>query len=255
MSEVDNFFNGLPSNQVTKANIFEEPEETLGKEDKGDEGEGRKNRRERRQDIRDKQKDDMIVALNDRIIELSKPQNSTQTTSDNVPAEWIALYGDTPEAKKAWDVNKILIDRAKSEARDEAVKELEGRRTAELEEQKKFENQIDSELETLEDEFNIDLTSDSPAARKTRREFLGLVQNLSPKDDDGTILSYADFGETFKMYQKTKETKGSETLDRQKEIASRSMAKGNSGAGDLPVHDGPITFETARKHIAQALKS
>jgi hypothetical protein len=259
MSEIDKFFEGLPSEDRREADIFnEKPEADLAKgteppvEGEGSVEERKKNRRERRREDREKSKDDMLVALNDRIIELSKPKNSDKEfkPSSEVPSEWIALYGDTPEARKAWDVNLVLLNRAKQEAKEEAISEFKNEQESAAKEQKKFESFIDNSLEDLEDDFGVDLTSDAPAARKARREFLEMIQDLSPKDDAGTIIGYADFEKTFKLYQDSRKQDKNSSTDKRKELAARSMTKGsNSPSLDQNNQDGPITWDTAKKAI------
>lgn len=251
MNETEKFFEGLPSEDKQLANIFNEkkPDEKPlpgeGTESKGDEDEeetkeSRKNRRERRLEERMQEKDDMLLALNERVIELSEAAKLKQefTISDQEPpAEWIALYGTTQESKDAWKVQASLFAKATATAKEEALREFRDEQQKAVEEQKHFESLIDQELESLEDEYDIDLTSNAPSARKNRREFLELVQDLSPKDESGAITNYADFGKTFEVYQKTRQKeKPSETVNKQKELAARSMQKpeGQGKEGKLP---------------------
>lgn len=263
MNEIDKFFDDLPSQDKLVADVFDEenpekvPVEGEPKTpEEGDESEAskeaRKNRRERRLEEKLQRSQQMNIELNERVKVLSETkQFQTEfKPSNDMPAEWIALYGDTPEAKRAWQMNESLINRAKKEAKDEALQEFESKQNKAVQEQKQFEGLIDSELESLEDDFNVDLTSNAPAARKARREFLEMVQDLSPKDEEGNITSYADFGKTFENYQKIKKTEKvpDPTVNRAKELASRSMSKSSSNSNQ-DVIDGPITFETARRAI------
>lgn len=266
MSEIQKFFEDLPGEDKREADVFnEKPEEKPApvegeetvpeKEEDEDSKEVRKNRRERRLEDKLRRKDEMLIALNERVIELSEQQKLAQEfkPTDDVPAEWIALYGDTPEAKRAWQLNQSLIHRAKEEGKQEAIQEFESKQQRQIEEQKKFENHIDSELESIEDDFDVDLTSNTPAARKARREFLEMVQELSPKDEEGNIISYADFGKTFEVYQRTRQKeKTPEVVNKQKELASRGINRAPSaGANDAP--EGPINFKTARQAIGRML--
>lgn len=235
-NEVEKFFEGLPSEDKQLADVFNEKpkEETPEKEEEKVSDFRVKNRADRRLYDALQRERESNIALAAKLETLSEVQKFTQDTklSNEVPAEWIALYGDTPEAKKAWQMEERLISRAKEEAKAEALEEFESRQNRVVQEQKQYEQQIDSELEALEDTYNVDLTSNAPSARKARREFLEMVQSLSPKDEAGNIADYADFSSTFEVYQKTRQQdKSSETSGRQKELASRSMQRGGGDEG------------------------
>ena len=243
-TELDKFFEGLPSEDKQLADVFnDKPKEEapVQGEEPEDDGEVRKNRRHRRLEEALQKERESNIALAARIETLSEVQKFTQETTKTgeVPHEWIALYGDTPEARRAWEMEERLISRAKEEAKNEALEEFENRQNKVVQEQKQYESLIDSELESLEDTYNVDLTSNAPSARKARREFLELVQSLSPKDEAGNIADYADFGSTFEVYQKTRQSeKSSETSNKQKELASRSMQK-PGGDSNIPTQITP----------------
>ncbi len=265
MNEVDKFFDELPSEDRKGADVFNDSKEekpvvkTEDGAEKLEDREARKNRRERRQDAKLEAKDAMIEALNDRVKQLSQSEStkfqSEFKSSGEVPSEWIALYGDSPEAKRAWQMNEVLLNKAKQEAKDEALKEFESRQSASSQAARQAEEFIDQSLEDLEDKYNVDLTSKAPAAAKSRREFLGLVEELSPKDSDGLILAYADFDKTFEIYQNSRKSeKAADTTNRQKELAGRSMNRGGGAAGS-EIPEGPINFQTARTAIRKMLNS
>jgi len=262
MTEIDKFFEGLPGEEKAPADVLDDkpeegqaPAEGKPNPEEGEEGEdntqARKNRRERRLEQKYNETRDMNIALNERIKVLSEAKQFQQEfkPSEDVPSEWTALYGDTPEAKKAWQMNQVLINRAKEEAKAEALTEFNNIQQKAIDDQKKFESVIDTELETLEDDFDVDLTSNAPAARKARREFLELVQKLSPKDEEGNIISYADFGSTFEIYQTSKKDKPSEITNRAKELAARNMGRAPNANAQQQVPQGPMNFQSARKAI------
>lgn len=229
MNELEKFFEGLPKPEEPIANFGDEavkeaPEE--GEKEKDEEvQETRKNRRHRRLEEALQRERESNIALNARIQALSEfTQKQSNPEPGEVPAEWIALYGDTPEARKSWEMEERLLARAREQAKLEIIEELEARQTKALEVQRQEEQFIDSQLEEIEEMYNLDLTSNAPAANKARREFLEMIQTLSPKNESGEIIEYADFPSTFEIYQKTRPAKKtSETVSRQKELASRSM--------------------------------
>lgn len=243
-TELDAFFNGLNNPQgkpdeITTPPAAKEGEgaaqaQTIpekGKDGEGDgEGEGnepRKNRRHRRLEEQLRRERESNIALNERI-KFYAQQSNTAPAADT-DARLLQIFGDSDEGKLlAKNFGKVLSEKT-AEAKELALKEFREEQQRIAAEQKQFESMIDSELENLEDEYDVDLTSDAPAARKARREFLELVQNLSPKDENGTITAYADFETTFEIYQKTKtQEKPNATVTRAKEIASKTMQSSSS---------------------------
>lgn len=256
-NEVQKFFDELPSEDKKEADIFDdkpaEPkasEEDLGKPDAGDDEEKpHKNRRHRRLESDLQRERESNIALNERVRVLSEiraqenaPQNGSVT---EMPPEWEALFGDSPESQKAWAMQSRLIQGIKEEVRSDTIREFETRQAQEEAEEREYSDFIDNELESLEDNFNVDITSDSPKARKTRREFLELVQSLSPKDESGNIIGYTDFNSTFDVYQRTKEEEKSETVSKQKEMSARSMQK--SGGAIQPSRNPTPGFHGWKK--------
>lgn len=236
-NEIDKFFNDLPKKDVTDANVFND-KAPAGQaapapvKDADDEGDVRKNRRHRRIEAELQRERESNIAMAERIKVLSEMDKFAKDTDGLVNPDIAKMFADTPEGKEnALRLSQTLRS-MKDEAKSEALKEIESRQAQTVREQREYETLIDNELESLEDEHNIDLTSDAPQARKARREFLELVQHLSPKDEDGNVTGYADFGATFEQYQKTSaQVQNIETSNRQKELASRSMQRSGTNNG------------------------
>lgn len=249
-SEVDKFFGDLPSEETKQVDIFEkegapapEDKEKEGSEksNEGDDlekgGEPRKNRRHRRLEEQLQKEREARLIAEAKAEGRSEAERFTRDTQTQVPVKWLQIYGDTPESRAAWAIQKELFDEQAKAVREATLQEVEAREKKRVDEQKQFESFIDGELEGLEDEYNVDLTSDAPAARKARREFLELVAELSPKGEDGAITAYADFDAAWKQYRKGRnEKKPDLTAERRKELASRSLDP-NSGGGDPPQRD------------------
>lgn len=144
----------------------------------------------------------------------------------------ITLFGADENGKKAAQITQSLLEDTAKRARAEALEDFQTsqREAANLVRQNSV--FIDSQLEELEDESGVDLTSDSPAGRKNRTEFLDMWEKFSPKGEDGLIQEYADANEVFNVF---KETRKSGTNAPNKALASRGMARGgptNQSLGD-----------------------
>lgn len=231
MSEIDEFFKGLPSQDKTAADVFQDKpkddtEEVPPKAEEIEE-EPRKNRQHRRLEEKLQRERESNIALAERIKVLSEVEDSKrEALADGLDPDFIRVFGDSDQGREVARIMANKISAAQEATEQRTIQRIEAKQAQAIEEQKQYESLIDSELEALEDEYNVDLTSDAPKARKERREFLELIQNLSPKDSNGTITGYADFGSTFDIYQKTRtQDKSPETITRQKELASRSMQR------------------------------
>lgn len=235
---VDEFFNSLPSEDKKGQDIFEDGKSTNAEKKPEPEKEKEiepeevpdeiKNRRHRRLEEKLQAERESNIALAERVKILSEQDKFTKETS--IDPRIGKLFDTSTDLGKenAQRLADLLSDYS-TKAKEEALREIADKQLEEKEEQKSYENFIDKGLESLEDRYNIDLTSDAPQARKARREFLEMVEKLSPKDDEGSITGYADFDSTYEIYKE----KHTEKIDnsRQKEIASRSMQKSNSSSG------------------------
>lgn len=251
-NEVEKFFGNLPAEDKQESDIFRPTEqvETQAPE-KEDEDEPRKNRRHRRLEDALQRERESNIALNERVRTLAEIAQERQGEKENmrVDERFVRLFGDNETGKEISRHFTEILAETKAEAEENAVQRFNQQQIDAQEQQKEYESLIDDHLEELEDAYNIDLTSDAPRARKTRREFLELVQSVSPKDENGTITDYADFGSTFEMYQKTREEKPDESLNRRKEIASRSMQRSGNYSAATPVPAGRMSFSRAKNEI------
>lgn len=131
------------------------------------------------------------------------------------------IYGtDSPEAVQATEILKSAMRGLEDSATERAYARLQEENRKAHEEEQRAEQQIDSMLEELEDEYKVDMTSNA----QTRTAFLKLMERMSPKDANGNIIAYADHHAVYEMYQ----TKLPKPDNRAKELASRSMTQ--SGA-------------------------
>lgn len=254
-NEVNKFFEELPSEDKQEADIFntnptEKVEPEIPVKEEGDE-EPRKNRRHRRIEAQLQEERETSIALNERVRTLSEmlQERNTDKSTMAVDERLARLFGADENGKEiSRHFTQILAD-TKTEAEENALNRFNQQQQQVVEQQKEYESFIDDQLESLEDEHGVDLTSDAPKARKARREFLEMVQDLSPKDRDGTITDYADFGSTFDVYQRTHTEKPDESINRRKEIASRSMQRSGNSGGYEQAPTGPMTFARAKEQI------
>lgn len=258
MNEVDKFFGELPSEDKREQDIFntKSTEEVVPPKDPvdADEDEPRKNRRHRRLEEALQRERESNIALNERVRTLAEMTEARNSEKENLKVDerFVRLFGDNEQGKEISRHFTQILAETKFEAKEEAIREFEQQQVETVQQQRQYEQLIDDQLESLEDAYNIDLTSDAPKARKARREFLELVQDLSPKDEDGTITDYADFDSTFQVYQKTSQERPDDSQNRRRDIASRSLGRtNNSVPTEMP--KGRMDFARAKNEINKLL--
>lgn len=242
-SEVEKFFDGLP-NQSNEplADVFAAEEEAPKNEEAPGEGneeasaaseegeEPRKNRRHRRLEAQLEKEREARIAAEARAKALAESGGGHQVDNSLDP-RLVRMYGaDNVEAAQ---IHQDLLTDYATKAEERAFERMKAQREAEEQEKAQFESLITSELEGIEDEYDVDLTSNAPKAAKNRRDFLDLVEKLSPKDAQGRVTAYADFHETWELFQaKQASAAKAAPASRAKEIAARSMSQsgGNSQA-------------------------
>lgn len=247
VSEAQKFFDSLPSEKdEEKFDFFQKPEgqevkEPEPKEEEPkevvpekDEEEPRKNRQERRRE-QNRFWEEQLARERERAerleTELLKRAAPTQEETD---ARLTRLFGDTPQGKEASRIVSELL----KETEERAVapyRELSAERQAELEAESTFTEQIEDGIETIEDTYGIDLSSRS--ARQMRSDFLDFVDELSPED------SLVNFDKAWSLFQQTqKAPKDAETIQRKKEIASRSIQRSTTARPEVKTM--PVSFDT-----------
>ncbi len=134
------------------------------------------------------------------------------------------IGNDTNEKVSAIKDFKKVLASVKEEAKLEAKRELEAVREAERQEELNAQRQLNEAFESIEENYNVDLSSNNAQAKKTRNEFIEFVQKVAPKDENGDIKDYPDFNATFELFTEMKKS-SNVSNSRAKELSTRSMAR------------------------------
>lgn len=193
----------------------------------------RDNREARRAKAALQQEREANIALNARLEAMTEAQKFARDTKDvKVDESLLTLYGSDDNGRRAAEITQRLLDKTKADARAEALElfqEEQRKAQAEVGAQEKV---LDEMLEQVEDEYDVDLTSNTPQAKKARQGFLSLLEEVSPKDREGNVKDFADPVATFKLLR-SQQSSSPET-NRAKDLSSRSMVRtGSSGDSKL----------------------
>lgn len=157
-----------------------------------------------------------------------------QEVADDIklPSSFIKLVGNDTEEKR--EVLKDLSNyfgTLKGEARQEFLQELKQQQQQQVEADKKAQNELNEYFEEIEETYNVDLSSKSATAKKTRSEFIDYVRKIAPKNEDGEVSGFPDLVAAYETFQElSKRTAPS----RAKELASRGLTRSTDAAPALP---------------------
>ena len=145
----------------------------VGDEDK------KADRKFRKEFFQEKQKRE---ALEQRLADLEKAPVRETKKSQEVPKWWSDLYGSEEKSKQGYEVWETAQQDREQGLIDKALKTIQARETQDSVAVKKEEENIDAEFDSFEENSDINLTA------KDKVELLNIVDEFTPKDDDGNYL-------------------------------------------------------------------
>ncbi len=233
---LDQFSEEFPSQEGDNNKEFGDASTSLDAPEKGREEEGNddeekapKNRHIRRLEAKLNKEREANIHMAARLqaqSEIDRFRNETRGQS--IDERLLTLYGNDDNGRKAAEITQSLLEDTAKRAREDALHEFRSIQEKEAEQVDVETDYINDQLESLEEDSGMDLTGNSPSARKNRSEFLDFLERLSPKDEDGDVKEYADFSSTFSLWTNRRTTNS--PANRQKELASRGMTSSGSGA-------------------------
>lgn len=211
--------------------IFEQPlnPEQGGGEQQGDAGYSSeddetklRNRRERRLAAKLQQEREAGIEMAARLRAITEAQQLRQDPDADTLQSIERIYGtDSPEAKEATQLLKNALQGVEERATERAIALMREEQQAAKQQVAQAEQEVESILEELEEEYNIDLTTNDTA----RASYLKLLERMSPKDRDGNITQFADHHAVWDVYQSRQKPP---VDNRAKDLSARSMVQ--SGA-------------------------
>lgn len=178
----------------------------------------------------------------ERVIErVSEVEKFTKETSDDDFPLVRVIGNDTPEKVQAVKDLKKYLDGVEERGAQRALKELEQRSLAEQREDREAENELTQGFESVEEQFGVDLTSNTPTAKKFRSDFVDFITRVAPKDEYGQVTDYPDFQETFQLFRDINKPVA-QSNNRAKELASRSIQR--SGDASVVPKNKEINWKT-----------
>lgn len=151
------------------------------------------------------------------------PEPERQEVKDNDDFYDRLIGNDTPEKVSMIKEAKARDERRLQEAEERAFNRLSAKEQEEVQADKEAEEELSSAFDSIEETYDVDISSNNPQAKKTRQEFISFVEKIAPKDRDGEIVDYPDMLSAFETWSEMK--KSTAQPSRAKELANRGLSR------------------------------
>jgi hypothetical protein len=238
----DEVFKDLVDKEKAENPQAEKP--TSGK----DEEEKPKTRRYRRLEQKMKEIEEMNIALNERVKVLSELEKYQKEHEGDVDPDLVKVFGTTDDGKALTSVFQKKFKEIEERAQEAALSKIQEQEAMLSREDAENSDTIDSAFDSIEEKYGVDLSGSTKQSKDLRNGFLDFIAAVSPKDENGEIVEYADMERSFDTYsQLYARNKPREVSDRQKELASRTMTHSGQSVPESP--KGPVTFKTVSRFL------
>jgi hypothetical protein len=151
---------------------------------------------------------------------------------DVIGAFTTIIGNDTPEKVKALAALEKTLNGADERASKKAIERFQQQMQEQQQQQAEQDNaamaELDEAFESIEENYNVDLSSNAASAKQLRAQFIDYVRKIAHKDENGEVDQFPDMDAAFEAFQ---ERNKRAPASRAKELASRGMARSNDTTG------------------------
>lgn len=172
------------------------------------------------------------------------------STEDEITDVLTRIIGnDTPEKLQGVKDLRKVLGGLEEKGAQRALQQLEERADKERERDVKAQQELNDAFEEVEENYNVDLSSNTAQAKKMRSEFVDYVRKIAPKDrETGEVIGYPDMLTAFEEFQE-RQKRAVPTAARAKALASRGMVRSNDASNT------PQPRDTSWKGVEKLLSS
>ncbi len=182
-----------------------------------------------------------------------KPEVREVETKQEVDDYYTRLIGnDTPEKVAMIREAQARDERMLQQAEERAFNRLSRVEQEAMKADQEAEEQLETAFENIEETFDVDISSNSPMAKKTRQEFVTFVERIAPKDRYGDVIDYPDMNSAWETFSEMK--KSSQQPSRAKEYASRGMSRSAETTAEPSIRRGGTPFSSSDAFIESLSK-
>lgn len=148
-----------------------------------------------------------------------------QDDTDEVTAVLERIIGnDTAEKVQAVKDFRKVLGNLEDKGAQRAFEKIQEQSQAQVERERQAKEELDESFESIEETYNVDLSSNTSHARKTRTEFVDYIRKIAPKNEEGEVSSFPDIPAAWEEFQeRSKRIAPSNT--QAKALASRGVAR------------------------------
>lgn len=156
------------------------------------------------------------------------------TDEINLPPALVKFVGnDTEEKRQVLNDLAVYLDSLTDKAQEKFLEKLEEQKQEQVQEDNAAVEELENGFEEIEDQFGVDLTSNSPSAQKLDADFRSYIRKIAPKDENGEVKAFPDLVSAFEEFQE-KNTR-TKPASRAKELATRGMTRSTDTSNAAPV--------------------
>ena len=153
-----------------------------------------------------------------------KPQEVERETKSETDDYWERLIGtDTAEKLQMVKEAKQREERLLDQAEERTFSRLSQRDQEAERADREAEEELDNAFESIEQNYDVDISSNTPQARKARQEFVSFVERIAPKNSEGEVIDYPDMHSAWETFSEIKK-QNPQNL-RAKELAQRGISR------------------------------
>lgn len=183
----------------------------------------------------------LVETLEARLSKLES--NRQESKSEEMPQEWIDLYGNNDLAKKAWEVQSKREIQIQERAIKEALKLVKDEAAQAKKHEVESEEAITEYLSSLQETLG-----DTKLTKKLEEEILTIVDEFSPTDSEGKYVSLISPDKAFEIYNLRNQKKAVVTKKAREQVADLTSGKTEGEVDSASTHYEP-SWDNWRKAI------
>ncbi len=177
---------------------------------------------------------------------INKPEPASEPNNDDDWDDWVEAYGDSDASRRMYDREMKRRQQMFQSIEERAISALENKRKAEAEAMAKNLEVVDDGLDDLSSYLGRDLTDSEQS------ELLDIVDEYTPKDDDGNYLGgLMPFDKAWEIYEMKKEYSTSGRRNSRNRIAgiSGAQSQGQPSQKDVDANYNPQNWGNWRNRF------
>lgn len=233
---IDQFLEEVPKVDQLEAPIVPEEKKLEGEVDPEAVDDKIKNRQHRRLEAKLQAEREANIALNARLQQIAESKSARESSEvSDYLKDVERLYGtQTPEAIEATNILKSVLSKIEQTSTEKALSKFREEQALQAKAVKEEEARLDSFIEDIEDKYGVSLNEEA------QRGFFKYLARISPKDEDGNIVAYADHEAAWEDYQE--KMNANKPVNKAKSLAARSMTQSGASPKSTLEDDSSMRF-------------